>query len=43
MIRKWAEDPKKEVGPFEVASMEDVRLDSLQLRVGYPYVYIHQV
>ena len=42
MIRKWAEDPKREVGPFEVASMEDVRLDSLQLRVGYPYVYIHQ-
>ena len=42
VIRKWAEDPKREVGPFEVGSMEETRLDSLKLRLGYPYLYIHQ-
>ena len=42
-IRKWAEDPKRDVGPFNVDTMETTRLDSLTLRVGYPYVYIHQV
>ena len=41
-IRKWAEDPKREIGPFTVENMEDTRIDSLQFRVGYPYLYIHQ-
>jgi len=41
-IRKWAEDPKREVGPFNVDTMETTRLDSLSLRLGYPYLYVHQ-
>ena len=41
-IRKWAEDPKREVGPFNVDTMETTRLDSLTLRLGYPYLYVHQ-
>jgi len=42
VIRDWAQDPKKEVGPFTVDTMETTRLDSLRIRVGYPYLYIHQ-
>ena len=42
VIRDWAKDPKKEVGPFTVDTMETTRLDSLRIRVGYPYLYIHQ-
>jgi len=43
VIRSWAEsDPKREVGPFKTGTMETTRLDSLKLRLGYPYVYQHQ-
>ena len=42
VIRKWAEDPKRDVGPFEVGTLETTRIDSLELRLGYPYLYVHQ-
>jgi len=42
VIRDWASDPKRELGPFSTETMENTRLDSLSLRLGYPYVYIHQ-
>jgi len=43
VIRKWADgDSKKEVGPFTTDTMETTRLDSLTLRLGYPYLYQHQ-
>lgn len=42
VIREWADNPKREVGPFNVDTMETTRLDSLELRIGYPYVYTHQ-
>ena len=42
VIREWAADPKRELGPFTTETMENVRLDSLALRLGYPYLYTHQ-
>merc|ERR1719228_706656 len=43
VIRKWAEDdPKRNIGPFSTAKMEDTKLSDLELRLGYPYVYQHQ-
>jgi len=43
VIRNWAEnDPKKGLGPFTTDTMESTRLDSLNIRVGYPYLYQHQ-
>merc|ERR1719370_1740847 len=42
VIRDWAADPKRELGPFTTETMENVRLDSLSVRLGYPYLYTHQ-
>ena len=42
VIREWAADPKRELGPFTTETMENVRLDSLSVRLGYPYLYTHQ-
>ena len=39
VIRGWAEDPMRGVGPFQSARMEEQRLDQMQLRLGYPYLY----
>ena len=41
-IRTWALDPKRDVGPFTTETMENIRLDSVSIRLGYPYVYTHQ-
>lgn len=42
-VRHWAEsDPKRGVGPFTTGTMETTRLDSLTIRLGYPYLYQHQ-
>lgn len=40
VIREWAKS--KQLGPFYTTSMENVRIDSLHLRFGYPWVYQHQ-
>lgn len=43
VIRNWAEDdPRRKNGPFSTGKMEDTPLDSLNIRLGYPYVYQHQ-
>ncbi|XP_075747102.1 proximal sequence element A Pbp49 [Rhipicephalus microplus] len=42
VIIEWAKDPKREIGPFNVADMADTKLVDLNLRLGYPYVYVHQ-
>ena len=42
VIREWANDPRREVGPFTTGTMEDMRLDQLSIRLGYPYLYTHQ-
>ena len=39
VIRGWAEDPSRGVGPFKAARMEEQRLDQMTLRLGYPYLY----
>ena len=39
VIRGWAEDPMRGVGPFQSARMEEQRLDQMELRLGYPYLY----
>jgi hypothetical protein len=42
VVRGWAEDPGRGVGPFATGDMETQRLDGLELRLGYPYLYQHQ-
>lgn len=41
VIRDWAEDSPRGIGPFTTGSMS-VRLEDLDVRVGMPYVYVHQ-
>ncbi|XP_076335950.1 proximal sequence element A Pbp49 isoform X1 [Tachypleus tridentatus] len=40
-IRAWAETVEG-VGPFTSKNMEDCQFMDLDLRLGYPYVYVHQ-
>jgi len=42
VIRKWSEDRGRGVGPFNTGGDLEGRLDSLDLRLGYPYLYTHQ-
>lgn len=42
VIIEWAERRKEDLGPFKTAIMENTRIDSLQLKFGYPWVYKHQ-
>lgn len=42
VILKWAKNPKRKVGPFKTARMEESTFQDLELRLGYPYVYVHQ-
>ena len=42
-IMDWAnEENRPGVGPFSSTSIEDVRFDSLTVRLGQPYLYQHQ-
>lgn len=41
-IMDWASDPMRSIGPFGSAVMEQTRFIDLQLRLGQPYVYMHQ-
>ncbi|XP_033207523.1 snRNA-activating protein complex subunit 3 [Belonocnema kinseyi] len=40
VIREWASARK--IGSFQTACMEDTKIDSLNLRFGFPWVYQHQ-
>lgn len=42
VIREWAKNPRRNVGPFEVKRMEDTCFNDLEIQLGYPYVYVHQ-
>ncbi|XP_077556505.1 snRNA-activating protein complex subunit 3-like isoform X1 [Haemaphysalis longicornis] len=42
VIIDWAKNPRRKVGPFKTARMEESTFDDLELRLGYPYVYVHQ-
>merc|ERR1719319_520980 len=41
VIRDWAKTPPRGIGPFSTGSM-GVKLEDLDVRVGMPYVYVHQ-
>lgn len=41
VIRDWAEHPSRGIGPFRTAVMQDTKIRDLNLRLGYPYVYVH--
>ncbi|XP_072050799.1 snRNA-activating protein complex subunit 3-like [Amphiura filiformis] len=42
-IRKWASGHRTGVSAdMQVESMEDVTMESLNIRLGYPYLYCHQ-
>lgn len=43
VIREWASHPKRQLGPFTTAKMEETTIEDLTVRFGYPYVYMHQV
>lgn len=40
VILKWADS--HDIGPFKTANMEDVQIQSLCARFGFPWVYQHQ-
>uniref|UniRef100_A0A1E1XU91 snRNA-activating protein complex subunit 3 n=1 Tax=Amblyomma sculptum TaxID=1581419 RepID=A0A1E1XU91_AMBSC len=42
VITEWAKNPRRGLGPFKKAIMEETRFDQLEFRLGYPYVYVHQ-
>lgn len=42
VIREWASHPKRQLGPFTTAKMEETTIEDLTVRFGYPYVYMHQ-
>jgi snRNA-activating protein complex subunit 3 len=42
VIREWASSKKRGIGPFRVLKMEDTLIRDLDLRLGFPYVYVHQ-
>lgn len=42
VIRGWARNRRRDVGPFESRRMETTRFVDLELQLGYPYVYVHQ-
>ena len=41
-IREWADKPSRKIGPFTTANMEKTLIKDLTIRIGYPYVYVHQ-
>uniref|UniRef100_A0A914WDT0 snRNA-activating protein complex subunit 3 n=1 Tax=Plectus sambesii TaxID=2011161 RepID=A0A914WDT0_9BILA len=41
-VREWARRRSKEIGPFRVADMARTRFSDLRLRMGQPYLYLHQ-
>lgn len=42
VIRDWVSRGKRGIGPFTTGSMENTALKDLELRIGYPYIYVHQ-
>ncbi|TRY63218.1 hypothetical protein TCAL_10334 [Tigriopus californicus] len=41
-VRQWAENGNRGLGPFATAKMEETAIEDLEIRFGYPYVYVHQ-
>ncbi|XP_022333069.1 snRNA-activating protein complex subunit 3-like [Crassostrea virginica] len=42
VIRDWATDGDRGIGPMTTASMADVSFLDLNIRLGQPYIYFHQ-
>jgi len=41
-IAKWAlENPQMNLGPFQRKRMEETKIEDLEIRLGFPYVYMH--
>lgn len=42
VIETWAkQNPQIKLGPFEHRLMEDCTIADLEIRLGFPYVFIH--
>lgn len=42
VIAKWAlENPQMNIGQFQRKRMEETRIEDLEIRLGFPYVYMH--
>uniref|UniRef100_A0A0K2UFP8 snRNA-activating protein complex subunit 3 n=1 Tax=Lepeophtheirus salmonis TaxID=72036 RepID=A0A0K2UFP8_LEPSM len=41
VILNWANQPGRKLGKFTKAIMEDTYIRDLDIRLGYPYVYVH--
>uniref|UniRef100_G3MT08 snRNA-activating protein complex subunit 3 n=1 Tax=Amblyomma maculatum TaxID=34609 RepID=G3MT08_AMBMU len=41
VIINWAKNPRRGLGPFKKALMEETKFNQLEIRLGYPYVYVH--
>jgi len=39
----WSIRQSVNIGPMIKKSMENAKIEDLELRFGYPYVYVHQV
>lgn len=42
MIRNWARDKKRGIGRLTTSVMELTKFDDLTLRLGHPYLFMHQ-
>jgi snRNA-activating protein complex subunit 3 len=42
VIRNWAAESGRGIGPLEYQRMETTRFEDLELQLGYPYLYLHQ-
>lgn len=42
VVDRWAKaNPHLNLGPFEHRSMEEATISDLEIRLGFPYVYMH--
>lgn len=42
VIRSWAAERDRQIGPFDRQSMENTKFEDLDIQLGYPYLYLHQ-
>uniref|UniRef100_K1PHX7 snRNA-activating protein complex subunit 3 n=1 Tax=Magallana gigas TaxID=29159 RepID=K1PHX7_MAGGI len=42
VIRDWAKEPGRGIGPMQSVAMEDTSFLDLNIRLGQPYIYLHQ-
>lgn len=42
VIRDWAKEPERGIGQMQSVAMEDTSFLDLNIRLGQPYIYLHQ-